>query len=93
MRDLLRARTRSRDLARAIAALLGLAISTGLVDAFLSGALDDFTDDDLSEVDLTGTDLVGIFWSLDGTRWPRDTDMEELRGRSRRRPPTPVSTL
>ncbi|MFJ9908063.1 hypothetical protein ACIRVK_35180 [Streptomyces sp. NPDC101152] len=91
LRDLLRARTRSRALAathtRAIAALLDLTTTTGLADALLSGALDDFTNDDLSEIELTGTDLVGILWSADGTRWPRGTDMDELRARSLETPP------
>lgn len=91
LRDLLRARTRGRDLAhthtRAIAAMLGLATAAGLSDALLSGVLDDFTDDDLSEIELTETDLVGILWSADGTHWPRGTDMEELRARSQETSP------
>jgi hypothetical protein len=91
VRDLLRARTRGRELARdhtgTIGSLLGLATTTGLADALLAGALDDFTDDDLTDVDLTGADLVGILWSADGTRWPEDMDMEELRGRSQETPP------
>ncbi|MGW3311497.1 hypothetical protein ACWDG9_33500 [Streptomyces sp. NPDC001073] len=91
LRDLLRARTRGRDLARthtrAIAAMLGLATTAGLSEALLSGVLDDFTDDDLREIELTETDLVGILWSADGTRWPRGTDVEELRARSQETSP------
>jgi hypothetical protein len=45
------------------------------------------TDDDLSQIELTGSDLVGILWSEHGTRWPGGTDMEELRARSQETSP------
>lgn len=48
----------------------------------LAGALDDFSHADLSEIDLTTVDLVGIRWSERNTRWPPGTDIERLRSAS-----------
>lgn len=87
-RDAARARTcalgagpLARDLALLAARRLDLPSPDGLVAALLSGALDDFTDADLTGVNPTDPGLIGIQWS-EGTRWPPGTDIEGLRRRS-----------
>jgi hypothetical protein len=88
-----RARTRdlARDLARGLdevlGTFLGLAGAVGFGSALLDGLLDDFTGADLSTVELTGVDLVGVRWSLRGTRWPAELDVEQLRNHSRETKP------
>jgi hypothetical protein len=57
---------------------LGIEHPDGLAAALLDGALDDFTQADLSAVDLAHIDLAGVRWSVSGTRWPRGLDVEEL---------------
>lgn len=60
---------------------LDLPTTEGLVTALLDGALDDFTDADLTGVNPNDPGLTGIQWS-EGTRWPPGTDIEALRKRS-----------
>ena len=67
----------------AVCRVLGIQQAAGLGTALLNGALDDFTRTDLSAVNLAGIDLVGVRWSLFGTRWPPSTDVERLTAESR----------
>ncbi|MFI1726103.1 RNA polymerase sigma factor [Streptomyces sp. NPDC020489] len=60
---------------------LGLAAPEDLVLALLDGALDDFTDADLTAARPNDPALTGIHWS-EGTKWPPGTDIEALRKRS-----------
>lgn len=53
----------------------------GLVDALLTGVLDDFTGADLRGVHPADPALTGIRWS-DTTKWPLGTDIAALRTRS-----------
>ena len=57
---------------------LGIEHLDGLTDALLNGALDDFSQADLSRADLDHIDLMGIHWSVSGTRWPPSLDVEAL---------------
>lgn len=57
---------------------IGLDGDLRLAPALLAGALVDFTQADLSGVDISNVSLVGIFWSKDGTRWPTGTDAARL---------------
>ncbi|MFI1415689.1 hypothetical protein ACH4Y0_38095 [Streptomyces sp. NPDC020707] len=51
----------------------------------LTNLMDDFTTDDLSDVDVREGDieLAGVRWS-DGTTWPASTDIDDLKRRSER---------
>jgi hypothetical protein len=49
-----------------------------LVAALLNGALDDFSQADLSGADLAHIGLAGVRWSVSGTRWPPGLDVEAL---------------
>ncbi|WKX11537.1 hypothetical protein [Streptomyces sp. NL15-2K] len=86
-RDLDRARRIADALALEAGRRLNLHSVEGLPAALLDGALDDFTHADLTGVNPTDPDLVGIHWSEEGTRWPRGTDVEELRSRSQETAP------
>ncbi|MGW0711016.1 hypothetical protein ACWD4G_34530 [Streptomyces sp. NPDC002643] len=44
--------------------------------------LNDFTASDLRTADLNGIDLYGVRWSIEGTRWPQEVDLEDLKARS-----------
>jgi hypothetical protein len=57
---------------------LGIEHLDGLTEALLNGALDDFSQADLSEVDLAHVVLIGVRWSVSGTRWPPSQDVEAL---------------
>jgi hypothetical protein len=76
----------ARHLARQTTVMVGdilcLRQLDGLATALLEGALDDFTQADLSLTDIAGCDLTGIRWSDQGTTWPPGTDTDELRARS-----------
>jgi hypothetical protein len=61
---------------------LGIEHLDGLADALLTGALDDFSQADLSGVDLSHVGLVGLRWSIPGTRWPPSLDVDALLDRS-----------
>lgn len=84
----------ARDLARnlnssyvgAMSRSLGLDRIEGLAAALLNGALDDFTQADLSHGDLAGVDLTGVRWSM-RTQWPSDVDRDAVLGRSRETTP------
>ena len=80
--ELARALDRARELAATTAgvlsAQLGIAPPEGLTDALLNGALDDFSQADLSQVDLARIGLVGVHWSVSGTRWPPGLDVDAL---------------
>lgn len=84
-RNLARARDRAHGLDRflvdAISRSLSLEQVEGLASALLRGALDDFTQADLSNTDLSSVDLNGIRWSM-STRWPSDIDRDDLLRRS-----------
>lgn len=64
----------ARELASVLAGALSDSLGTeqpdGLADALLDGALDDFSQADLSESDLARIFLTGVRWSMPGTRWP-----------------------
>jgi hypothetical protein len=86
-RDRVRFRSTARRLAKTAFSLLGLQNDNGLAAALLDGALDDFTQADLTSVNLAGIGLIGVRWSETGTRWPPDLDIDELRMISRETPP------
>ena len=69
--------------AMAVGRALGVQQVKGFAAALLEGALDDFTRADLAHADLTGRDLTGVRWADWSTRWPPETDVDELRARSR----------
>jgi hypothetical protein len=48
----------------------------------LSSSLDDFTDANLTQADLSRTDLTGLYWTLNGTQWPPSLDTQHLLARS-----------
>lgn len=84
-RDVKLVRDISRALARNLARKLAKSSLSGLTEAhesfglvILEGVLDDFTQSDLSEVDLVGINLVGVFWTFAGTCWPASLDIEQL---------------
>ena len=77
-RALDRARELADVLAGALSDSLGIEHLAGLVDALLNGALDDFSQADLSGVDLAHIGLVGVHWSVSGTCWPPGLDVEAL---------------
>lgn len=78
------ARSRALDMvcAQGVAGRLGISPAQGLAQALLAGAMDDFTDADLTDASLAGTDLTGVRWSLSGTTWPPGTDVKALLARS-----------
>lgn len=77
------ARELASVLAAALSESLGIGHVDGLADALLGGALDDFSQADLSEADLTHISLVGVRWSARGTRWAPGVDVEALIGQSK----------
>jgi hypothetical protein len=81
----------ARDLTKALAGFTArrytLRNAEGLAAALLEDALDDFTQADLSVIDLANVNLTGILWSDRYTRWPPGTDMEQLRSVSRETEP------
>jgi hypothetical protein len=89
-RDLARARSQASVLDRllvdAMSRSLGLDRVEGLASALLKGALDDFTQADLSNADLASVDLNGVKWSM-STRWPPDVGRDDLIRRSRETAP------
>ncbi len=54
------------------------ALDMNLVDRFLH----DFTTSNLRNADLRGISLDGVRWSMTGTQWPPDVDVEALKSRS-----------
>jgi hypothetical protein len=70
------------ELARVLAEKLDLQNTEGFASALLAGALDDFSRTDLSGIDLTAVDLVGLRWSERDTRWPPGTNVEHIRSAS-----------
>lgn len=77
----------SRSLDVAAGRVLGLPRAEGVGAVLAAGALNDFTDADLSSVDLTGrVDLVGVRWSERGTIWPPGEE-ERIRRASRETAP------
>jgi hypothetical protein len=100
-RDLARDLGLDRDLVLARAQEIGLALDLavdlvrslnklldreGIGAVLAQGALDDFTEADLSRVDLAEVDLVGVRWSDQGTRWPPGEE-ERMRHASRETEP------
>jgi hypothetical protein len=81
-RALKRSRALDRVCAQNLAGRLGIAQSAGLARAVLAGAMDDFTNSDLTHASLADADLTGIRWSLAGTCWPPGTDVKALLARS-----------
>jgi hypothetical protein len=81
--DLDLARRLVQETARIMCRALGIRLVEGLAAALLEGALDDFTQADLTRTSLAGRDLAGVRWSDWGTMWPPGTDTGELRARSR----------
>jgi hypothetical protein len=82
--DLARKRSRALDrvCAQNLAGRLGIARAEGLAEAVLEGAMDDFTNSDLTQASLADADLNGVHWSLSGTIWPPGTDVKALLARS-----------
>jgi hypothetical protein len=62
---------------------LGFDRLDGLATALLNGALDDFTQADLSNVDLADVDLTGVRWSMTTTQWPSNRYKDAVLQRSR----------
>lgn len=91
--DLTRALNSAQDLVNscleqaqaAVRTVLGRQVRPLDADA-MTEFLDDFTTADLRTADLTGVDLTGVRWSEDGTLWPEDVDIEELKARSKEVP-------
>lgn len=73
------------DLGLPAARVLGLdpAAGQGLGTLLAEGGLDDFTTADLSNAELLGVQLDGVYWSMWGTRWPPSLNIEWLKARSR----------
>lgn len=82
--DLALKRSRALDLvcAQNLAGRLGIAQAEGLAEAVLEGAMDDFTNSDLTHAILADADLTGVRWSLSGTTWPPGTNVKALLARS-----------
>ncbi|MEV4334769.1 hypothetical protein AB0K02_30340 [Streptomyces sp. NPDC049597] len=77
--------TRAEEVKQAIDSALGQALP-GLDVDLVDGFLNDFTTSDLRNADLGGIDLVGVRWSMSGTQWPNDVDIEDLKTRSEETP-------
>ena len=75
-------RALDRVCAQNLAGRLDIAQAEGLAEAVLEGALDDFTNSDLTHASLVDADLAGVRWSLSGTSWPPGTDVKALLARS-----------
>lgn len=75
-----------QGLVTALARSLGKRIPM-IDDTAVAALLNDFTRADLHDAVLVGMDLGEVRWSEDGTRWPDDVDLEELRNRSVETPP------
>ena len=78
----------ARDLDHRTALLVGSALGTrqieGLAAALLEGALNDFTRADLTNAGLAESDLPGVRWSEQDTKWPPGTNLDRLRALSRK---------
>ena len=87
--DLALERSRALDRVRAqnLAGRLGIAQAEGLPEAVLEGALDDFTNSDLTHASLVDADLTAVRWSLSGTIWPPGTDVKALQPGQKRSSP------
>jgi hypothetical protein len=77
-----RSRALDRVCARGVAGRLGISSTERLAMALLDGAMDDFTNADLTHISLADADLTGVRWSLPGTIWPPGTDVKALLARS-----------
>lgn len=77
-----RSRALDRVCAQGVADRLGISTTERLAEALLDGAMDDFTNADLTCARLAGADLTGVRWSLPGTIWPLETDVSALLARS-----------
>jgi hypothetical protein len=73
-----RSRALDRVCAQNLAGRLNIAQAEGLAEAVLEGAVDDFTNSDLTYASLADADLTGLRWSLPGTSWPPGTDVKAL---------------
>lgn len=62
-------------------------VQDGLGDVLAQGALDDVTDADLRQADLTSIDMAGLRWTLHSTRWPEHIDPTKLLQQSRETEP------
>jgi hypothetical protein len=77
------ARPCAQSLDRASGGPYGLeAVHEQLGSVLAEGALDDVTNADLHQTDLTHTDLTGLRWTLHSTLWPPGIDTAQLLGRS-----------
>ncbi|GAA3022501.1 hypothetical protein GCM10020229_37400 [Kitasatospora albolonga] len=75
--------TRQREtLDDSLADLLDVPRGPGLCAELHAGLLDDVTRADLTDVPLTGPELVGLRWSLEGTRWPSSVNVHLLLAQS-----------
>jgi hypothetical protein len=77
-----RSRALDRVCVQNLAGRLGMAQAEGLAEAVLEGAMDDFTNSDLTQASLADADLTGVRWSLSGTIWPPGTNVKALLARS-----------
>lgn len=68
----------SSSVDEAAARRIDLSSKLRLAPVLLAGALDDFTQADLTGVELSSVSLVGILWSKDGTKWPTGTDVARM---------------
>jgi hypothetical protein len=85
--NLARARNLSRQLASVLTAALseslGIEHHEGLAGGVLDGALDDFSQADISAANLAHIDLTGVRWTVSGTHWPPGMDIKTLLQQSR----------
>jgi hypothetical protein len=76
----------ARELAFALAGVLSDLLWVehlhGLTDALFQGALDDFSQADLSEANVAQIDMAGVRWSVSKTRWPAGLDVGAVIERS-----------
>ena len=77
-----RSRALDRVCAQNLAGRLDIARAAGLAEAVLEGAMDDFTNSDLTHASLADIDLTGVRWSPSRTIWPPGTNVKALLARS-----------
>lgn len=85
--DLAPARELASVLAGTLSDSLGIEHRDALADALLDGALDDFSQADLSEANPDLIGLAGVRWSVQGTRLPDGLDAETLMRQSKETEP------
>lgn len=88
-----RSRALDRVCVQGAADRLGILPAEGLAEALLDGAMDDFTNADLTSANLADTDVTGVRWSLSGTTWPSGANVKKLLARSEQAGPGGVLVI